>query len=55
MQFIGAIILTCNIALSKGIEMSTASQCVMLGTSSMPLTSKNKSVLLKVTVHFNVY
>ncbi len=30
-------------------------QSVTLGTSPMPLTSKNKSGLVKVPVHFNVY
>ncbi len=31
------------------------SQSVMLGTSPMPPTSKNKSGLVKVPVHFNVF
>ncbi len=30
-------------------------QSVMLGTSPMPLTSKNKYELVKIPKHFNVY
>ncbi len=31
------------------------SKSVTLGTSPIPLTSKNKSGLVKIPVHFNVY
>ncbi len=39
----------------KKKELVSQVQFVMLGTSPMPPTSKNKSGLLKVPVHFNVY
>ncbi len=37
------------------ILLPILAQYVTLGTSPMPLTSKNKSGLMKVPVHFNVY
>ncbi len=40
-----------NVLLQKPMQL----QCRTVGTSSMPLSSKNKSGLVKVPVYFNVY